>query len=364
MSGRSKKREERKRRLEEEEVSRRIREQAERQKELFFLEQDPIKQYVRHFGWLQIVQDYVQRRRDDGVNRPLRYLTLPGPSATDVGVLWRAGLLARTDEGFPDLVICDEKFADEALMVLGTVDGVSRQSLIHAVKEDLVPYFPFDVINLDMYGAVVTGSPLRRRALRTLRAIRQIIHLQRGQSFLFLLTCSTDESSAHTYLEECLLGNFNEDDFRKAYLERYGELDSNPFQNDYRTFVGLVLPKAIGRMARKRGYKTVERFAAKYNRKGHHILCHSFELEHLGRRKPEKKYEACFENVEWDELNEELSGSTRDLANRAYLEFIPTLVQRDLLDVEDILRSNPDLGIRMKQEAKSYIGWEERNEPA
>ncbi len=362
MPGRSK-REERKQRLEEEGVPGRIREQAERQKELFFLERDPIKQYVRHFGWLQIVQDYVQRRRDDGVNRPLRYLTLPGPNATDVGVLWRAGLLVRTDEGFPDLVICDEKFADEALMVLGAVDGVSRQSLIYAVKKDLVPYFPFDVINLDMYGAVVTGSPTRRRALRTLIAVRQIIYLQRGQSFLLLLTCSTDDLSAHTYLEECLLGNFNEDDFRKAYLERYGRLDSNPFQNDYRTFVGLVLPKAIGRMARKRGYKIAEHFAAEYDRRSHHILCHGFELEPLGRKKPEKKYEAHFENVEWDELNEELTGSTRDLANKAYLEFIPTLVQRDLLDVQNILRSNPDLEIRMKQEAKSYVGWEKSNEP-
>lgn len=349
----------RKPRLEKEERPR-VDEQAERRRELFFLERKPIKQYVRHYGWLEVIRDYVEQRRNDGVNRPIRYLTFPGPAATDVGVLWRAGLLDRTKDGFPDVVICDEKHAGEAQRVLGTVRAVSSQPFNRAIQEELAPYFPVDVVNLDMYGTVITGSPSRKRAVRTLRAIRQVIHLQRGQGFLLLLTCSTDDPSARIYLEDCLSKNLNEASFREAYLERYQVLDTSPFNDDYRAFVGLVLPKAIGRMARERGYRIAERFAAKYDSKGHHILCHSFELEPLGRKEPSEKYETCFEKVKWDELNEELLDSVRELANKAYVEFIPTLAQRDLLDVQEILRADSDLAAEMRKQAESLIGWEKQ----
>jgi hypothetical protein len=160
-----------------EEEYQRLRDQSEHRKRLFFLDRDTIKQYVRHFGWLQVIQDYVERRQNDGVDRPLRYLTLPGPSATDIGLLWCAGLLVRTNDGFPDVVICDEEHADEALAVLGAVDYASKLSFKNAVQEELVPYFPFDVINLDMYGAVITTSPKRRKALSTLIAIRRVFYL-------------------------------------------------------------------------------------------------------------------------------------------------------------------------------------------
>lgn len=362
MPGRSR-REERRRKLEEEGVARRIREQAESERGSFFLERDPIKQFVRRFGWLQIIRDYVERRRNDGVDRPIRYLTLPGPAATDVGMLWRAGLLERNDAGFPNLVICDEEHADEALVVVGTVAGVSKRSFRSAIQKDLIPYFPLDVINLDMYGAVLTGSSDRRKALATIVALRRTFDLQRGQSFLLLLTCSTDDHSAHTYLEECLSGNFGEDDFREAFFEQYQRLDSSPFQTDYRAFVGLVLPKVVGRMARERGYGIIEHFAAKYDRGANRILCHSFELEPLGRKKPEKRYETRFKNIEQDELSDELSISVRGLANEAYRKFIPTLVPRDLLDVEAVLRADPEIEARMRQEAESLIGWEKQNGP-
>ena len=351
------KREERERRIIEEGIPQQIREQAERQREHFFLEREPVKQYVRRFGWLQVIQDYVARRRNDGVDRPLRYLTLPGPSATDVGLLWRAGILVRTDDGFPDVAICDEKHSDEAQKVLGAVDYASSHSFKHAIQRELAPYFPFDVINLDMSGAVITSTSNRRKALGTLIAIRKTFGLQKGQSFLLLLTTSTDDPSASKYLEDCLRQNFNEDNFREAYCDRYKELSLNPFQQDYRAFVSLVLPKVIGRMARDRGYRIKERFAAQYDRKHHQILCHSFELEPLGGIKPAKKYEARFNNIEWDELNEELSARARGLANKAYVEFIPTLVRREVLDIPDILRTNLELEAELRHEAESLVRW-------
>jgi len=345
------------------EEAKRLRQQSEDQVENFFLDRDPIKQYVRHFGWLQVVQNYVEKRRNDGVDRPLKYLTLPGPNAPDVGLLWRAGLLVRNDNGFPDVVICDKEHADDASKVLGAVGGVSRQWFHEAVLQELEPCFPFDVINLDMYGPVVTSSPNRDWALRTLAGIRRAVRLQKGQSFLLLLTNSTDDEPARTYLEGVLLQNFNEDDFTEAYLERYKTLDLIPFRNNYRAFVSLVLPKAIAKMARDRGYRITEHFVAKYDRESHHLLCHSFELEPLGGRDPAKKYEPRFKSIVWDELNEELSSHIQKLAINAYAEFIPTLVPRDPLDVLEIFNTKPSLKAEMTKEAESLIGWQNPNRP-
>jgi hypothetical protein len=357
MPGRSKK-EERERRLEEEGVPRKLRERAERQVTFSVWDRNPIKQYVRRFGWLEVIQGFVERRLEAGVDRPLRYLTIPGPNASDIRFLWQAGLLYRDTNGFPYVVICDRDNADEALKVLGAVRGVSRQSFDEAMRYELHGYFPFDVINVDICGAVITGDTERRRALRTLAGIRRAFWLQRGQGFLLLLTTSTDDISARKYLEDTLLQNFHEDNFQRTYLDRYGALDFSPFQEDYRALVSLVLPKAIGKMARARGYRVIERFAAKYNSVGgHHMLCHSFELEPLGAIKPAKKYETCFKNIFWDELNEELSNRVLRQATDAYEDFLPTLIRRDPQDIANILRAAPDLEAELRREAESLIRW-------
>lgn len=342
-----------------EEEYQRLREQSERQVTLSVWDRNPIKQYVRRFGWLEVIQGFVERRLEAGVDRPLKYLTIPGPNASDIRFLWQAGLLYRDTDGFPYVVICDRDNADEALKVLGAVGGVSRQSFDKAMRKELPPYFPFDVINLDICGAVIIGHTDRRQALMTLTAIRRAFWFQKGQGFLLLLTTSTDNQSARRYLEGVFWQNLNEDNFPEAYLDRYKVLDLSPFQKDYRTFVGLVLPKVIGRMARNRGYKVAERFAAKYNsRGGHRMFCCSFEFEPLGGREPAKKYEPRFKSARWDkldELSEELSNRARTLASIAYGDFIPDLVRRELLDIADILRTNPELESELTSEAESLI---------
>ncbi len=363
MPGTSK-REERKRRFEEEGVPQRIREQAERQVTLLVWDRNPIKQYVRRFGWLEVIQGFVERRLEAGVDRPLRYFTIPGPNASDIRFLWQAGLLNGGTEGFPNVVICDRDNADKALKVLGTVRGVSRQSFDKAMRKELASYFPFDVINVDICGAVITGHEERRKALRTLAGIRRAFWLQRGQGFLLLLTTSTDDISARRYLESTLLQNFLEDNFQRAYLDRYGAVDLSPFQEDYRALVSLVLPKAIAKMARARGYRVTEHFAVKYDSEGgHHMLCHSFELEQLAVIKPARKYETCFRNIFWDELNEELSPRAQRQAIDAYEDFLPILIQRDPRDIADILRTDPGLEAELRCEAESLITSRESDEP-
>lgn len=353
------KREQRAARLEDE--GRRIRDRAEREFTFSVWDRDPIKQYVRRFGWLEVIEGYVGRRRDDGVDRPLKYLTLPGPNASDVGLLWRSDFLARTSEGFPTVAICDVEAAEKVQASVGRLLGCSNCPFEAAVKwpeGDLCSLFPFDIINLDLSGAVVTGYRERTYATRRLDGIRSVFRLQRGQSFLLFLTTSTDDPTARTYLEDVLIPNLAEGPFRELYIRRYGTIDLSPFQHDYRAFVRLVLPKAIGRMARDRGYRIIEHFVAQYDRPGHKLLSYSFELEPLGRRQLAKKYGPRFKSrEEWDELTEEPSPRALTQATKAYQDFLPTIVERDPVDVQGVLTADPPLEMRLGAEAVSLMGW-------
>lgn len=361
MPGRSK-REKRKRRLEEEGVPRRIREQAERQVTVSVWDRDPIKQYVRRFGWLQVIQDYVERRRKDGIDRPLDYLTMPGPNASDIGLLWQSGLLDRNDDGhFSHVVICDYGRAEEIVTKLKGVRGCSSRWFHEAVqgpKSDLGPYFPFDVINMDIQQPIIPA-----RARKNLNAIRWIFQLQRQQSFLLLITTKPDVAALQR-LKIVLEDNLeNEKKFREAYLRRYGTLDFGPCLEDYTSFTQLVLPKVIARIGRQFGYKPYEHFVARYSRpdeieekeEKYEIICHSFEFEPLGRREAAKKYQPRFKRVPQDEVADELSVRIRSHAGRAYENFIPTLVQRDPQDVPSILRADPGLETELRSEAESLF---------
>lgn len=333
----------------------RYREDADRELEAAAWDRCPMKQYVRRYAWLEIVQTYVQRRRASGVDRPLKYLTIPGANASDIGVLWRAGLLLRDDTGFPYVAICDKESAGVVQGNLGVLLGVSDRWFYQAVHGELRELFPFDVINMDLCGAVVTGDPRRYMALRRLASIRRIFQLQRGQSFLLLLTTSTNDRSAQQYLVDVLTQNFDEETFREPYLGRFGVVDMTPFQRDYRAFVRLVLPKLMGWMARDGGYRIVERFVGRYDRNGHRLICLSLEFEALGRRKAAKKYEPRFKFS--NGLTEQLSSRVRGEAIVAYDEFLPNVVEHDPVDIPQVLAANTQLEADLRQEAESLIGW-------
>jgi hypothetical protein len=351
--------EERKRQFEEE--GRRYRLGARRQVTAYIWDNDPIKQYVRRFGWLEVIRDYLERRRRDGVHGSWKYLTLPGANASDIGLLCREGLLQQTSDGFRDVAICDTTGAEEVVSKVGGVLAYSSGPFRKAVawpSGDLCRFFPFDVINLDLTGAVITGATTRDTALRRLVGIRWIFRLQRGQGFLLLLTASADDESARDRLEHVLADNLaREPRFRDAYVEVHGNLATDPYLADFRLLNQLVIPKVIARMARDCGYGVMERFVAKYDRPSHEMLSHSFELEFLGRRKAEKKYEPYFKEVPVDELSQQLPSQTQIRAVEAYVDFLPTLPRREPTDVQVILRDSPGLEADLTQEAESLVGW-------
>ncbi len=173
-----------------------------------------------------------------------------------------------------------------------------------------------------------------------------------------MLTASADDESARGTLERVLVNNLDkEDTFREVYLTRYGGLDPKPYLEDYRALVQLVVPKLIARIARDCGYRVLEHFVAKYDRPQHKMICHSLEFEFLGRRKAAKKYEPYFKEIPLDEVSEELPSQVQKQAIDAYVDFIPTLVQRNPEYVEVLLRDTTGLEAKLAEEAELLIGW-------
>jgi hypothetical protein len=337
--------------------------------ERVFEQPDPLKQYVRRFGWLTIISDYVQKLRLAELDRPWKYLTMPGKYSIDIGLLWRAGLIDKNSDGKLCVAICDEKHAEDVageLRVLGGVLAYSNRRLnveLTLERSTLRREFPFDVVNLDLCNSLIQAENIRN-----LKAIEWIFKLQKGQSFLLLLTTRPDRG-AREHLVELLNQNLvNEDEFRNAYIAEYGAQNADRSLNDFTRFTQIVFPKAIARWARYRGYRTTEHFVAKYRRPktaqrpvAFDMICHSFELEPLGLRAPAKVHAPRFAAIPANNIDERLSHElpslTRTLADTAYIEFIRTLPPRQAKDIDAILMANQALRTELSNESQSLIGW-------
>ena len=102
----------------------RLMQKAEAKVEHKIWDQDPLKQYVRKFGWLTIIQDYYQRRSVEGVADPLKILTLPGENATDIGLFWLEGIIVRNSNGILNVAICDDSSAETVVSNLAKLGNL------------------------------------------------------------------------------------------------------------------------------------------------------------------------------------------------------------------------------------------------
>lgn len=331
----------------------------------------PTKQYVRREGWLQYIKDYVERRRAMGVTR-LKYFTLPGRNALDVGMLYQEGLLERKDDGFPTLAICDREHALEVVRNIGPLLAYAQDHLQkvvwgHGRDGGIVGYFPYDVINLDFCGPLLQPGNNYRRISGTVHCIKRIFALQRRCGFLLLLTVRAGESmlnkKAKAVMRRSLQDNINgEEEFRCKYAEHYGSLDLAPCLKRFTAFSQLVIPKIIAHIgAFQNHYRVIEHFAAKYDRpdttaQSYDMICHIFELEPIGRQDKNK-----FKSQSPYELDH-ISTRTVEQAMNEYRTFISGLVQRPVIDVDQHLADHPGLAEELEAEAKGLANWWERSE--
>lgn len=327
----------------------------------------PAKQYVRVHGWLEYIKDFTRRRTQAGITTPFKYLTLPGPNMTDIGILWNAGLI-EPFEGKVNIAICDKMYAN---LVVAQMDelGVkllaSDKRLLHEVlkekKSSFRQHFPFDVINLDLCNALVTGT----RKYANLEMLQWIFRFQRGQRFLLLLTTRANEKFSAD-LVKLLKHNYDrEPGFKEAYQALVQQTKLDPLK-DSTLFSRLVFPKLIAKYAMTFGYKVIEHFAAYYRRpKGddsdYYMLSHTFELEPLKPTTVRDTFLPCFPQAAENEHQEKtrvlLAKDERVKASEEYTNFVTTLPNKRFVNVDQLLDKNPALKVTMQNEDEALSGW-------
>ena len=230
------------------------------------------KHYVRQRVWLPIAKE-----RQEKVNRPISYFTLTTADLFDVKILERAGILSKTERGYPGVGFCEfnDKTYDDILRRLrwcrwshkGLFEDMVRQHPQFATD------FDFDVINLDFILVPFPGeeSPLEG----TWGAIQRMLEVQWGheRSFDLFLTFrgSRDgtNASALNSLADLLSQNLMRGRGVDQFMDRVGHLEPvKLLKQNYRQFLCMGLPKLLIGDALRLGYQVSRADVYSYPRQG------------------------------------------------------------------------------------------------
>jgi hypothetical protein len=262
---------------------------------------DLLKHYVRRDGWLPASRAQLGTisgtRRRQIRKLPLRYFTFCASDAIDVFMLENEGLLTRDEHTgrldgvffcehkekdfgiiadligspeqgflgkFEDIVLFeeDEDTGDRTLLDedLAYSLEVRRKLRVKDAHIRLKNSFPFDIINLDVYG--VMFPPKQGVVAPLLKAIIKILEWQTEakleirkptpiQSFTFFLTSHLDpeltNSEAIKQLKYCLKQNIDSvAGFREIFMESHNFNDVDSFAEEaFQDFFCIAFPKYI-----------------------------------------------------------------------------------------------------------------------
>ena len=274
---------------------------------------DVVKHYVRRFGWLPAASD--QFAASKNANRDPRYFTFCASNALDVFLFLNEGVLKRdpeTDvvsntyfcEARPDefnrisqLIGAHEQgflgeFHDIILFeddnrTLGKDINDDKQRFSGEVRrrlntkerhQNFKASIPFDVINLDVYGAFF--PPAGGVTSPMVRSIRKLLELQSAaaeaydnfRSFTLFLTAHVEAGKVNDEAFEQLVKMVerNRDTysgFADALNSRFGTTDVTQIAyDDFSGFYCLGLPKLIVGEAFDRGWSVDPKFSGLYKR--------------------------------------------------------------------------------------------------
>ena len=230
------------------------------------------KHYVRQRVWLPIA-----KQRQDKVNRPISYFTLTTADLFDVKILERAGIISKTERGYPGVGFCEfnDKTYDDILRRLRWC-GWSHKGFF----EDMVRTHPqfetefdFDVINLDFILVPFPGeeSPLEG----TWGAIQRMLEVQwdHRTSFDLFLTFrgsrAGTNSSALNSLADLLYQNLTRGRGVHQFMDRVGHLEPvKLLEQNYHQFLCMGLPKLLIGDALRLGYQVSRADVYSYPRQG------------------------------------------------------------------------------------------------
>lgn len=262
---------------------------------------DVLKHYVRKNGWLPACRE--QRGAvSPSKQNPLRYFTFCAAEAIDVFMLERAGILRRSNDNgrLESVFFCerDEEVFGKIARLIGSPDQGfqgefedivlfeededTRERELYSNRNEFFPAdvrkklrhkdahqrlrdaFPFDVINLDLFGIMFPPrgpvvAPILKAILRVLEwqteALSSRPPNRRNKQFALFLTSHVDRENTNEAAVEQLINRVSVnistyEGFRSAFAERYGHLDAAALAgSDFPEFFCLALAKYIAHKA-------------------------------------------------------------------------------------------------------------------
>jgi hypothetical protein len=256
-------------------------------------ETDPLKHYVRKYGWLAASQQQKLAIKRRSKRIPLRYFTFCAAEAIDVFMLEQEQILRRSEETerlesvyfceansesfgiIADLIGSPEQgfrgeferivlFEDDADTTGKTVTDEAfypsqvREKLRYKDAHDrLREAFPFDIINLDVFGVMFPArkgiiTPLLKSVARILEwqtSSRFPINEQPCNQFTLFLTSHIDpdltDQAAIEQLENRIINNISTSaEFQSAFVERYQHNQVDKLLTDnFAEFFCIAFPK-------------------------------------------------------------------------------------------------------------------------
>ncbi len=231
-----------------------------------------VKHYVRRHVWVPAA-----RQRQQRLGRPIRYFTLTTKEIYDIRLLERAGILQRTERGYPGVGFCE--MDDEQHAAIQRRLGWCAWSYKGRFEEmvDNHPQFgtdfEFDVINLDFISVPFPDgdAPLSG----TWGALRKLLQHQFSHSISFDLfltfrgsRCGTDDGALREIVS-LLESNLRNGRGAVQFEARTGHRDPvRLLSHDYVRFLCDGIPKLLAGEALTLGYKISRLDSFVYERAG------------------------------------------------------------------------------------------------
>lgn len=258
-------------------------------------EKDLLKHYVRTRGWLAAAKNQKNAIRKRSKRIPLRYFTFCAVDAIDVFMFEREGILKRSEEtGILDAVYFCERDLENFGLIANLI-GSREQGFpgpfekIVLFKDDdetegktfdddnfhtadlreklrykdahcrLRKAFPFDIINLDVFGVMFPSeqeiiTPLLESIIQILKwqtESRFPISKRECNRFTLFLTSHIDpvltDQTAIQQLENRVIDNIStSEEFHSAFLKQYGHNEVGKLRREnFAEFFCVALPKFI-----------------------------------------------------------------------------------------------------------------------
>lgn len=252
---------------------------------------DPVKHYVRYNGWINTFRT-IKNHSDNEFNRKRRpnrckYFTFCALEAVDVFMFEKINFIYRdpSTKRLSNVFFCEndvESFSVISKMIgseqqgffgdfkdiilqditqpdLGQSDdpfdepetSADREILrLKEVKRSLVKVFPFDVINLDLYGNFF--PKFQSRYSDACQTYSQVLELQKLNNeydckrFAMFLTVYTPVNldqinpDAFETLEQTIFSNFTYEAFRNTFLAKFGHNNPHKIEVYLRFIIGFV----------------------------------------------------------------------------------------------------------------------------